>query len=589
MNTSWAGFSLKCRVVAIFLLVLGTFPVSADFTLQLTPQFYPSFAPPAGGGGDAGMPVISADGRYVLFASTANNLVLTTGNSPIPCLTPASLNVYLRDMASNTTTLASVNLAGNGGGNGDSLPVAISTNGQYVLFESAASDLVAGDANNAGDVFVRDLVNGTTFLVSVNTNGVSGNGVSRNSVMTPDGRCVAFVSAANDLVANDTNQIPDIFVRDLLSGTTTLISVGAMATSSSLPAGSSESPAISDNGQFVAFYSTATNLISGLQATGQIYVRDLISGITSWASTNAPAMAYSVIGSSNVISCSLVLSADGNYIAFEVVTNSLTAYSTGGIILRQNVQTGAADLVCTNANVTSGSFETIRSLDMTPDGRFIAFVGNVTGNSPVTNTAIYLWDAQAGTNALVSADRNSGLPGNGICNSPVVSSNGQYIAFVSNGTNLTTNALMNEFHLYLRDAQAGTTWLLDADPNGIGVGVDAMLFPTVSADGQLVAFESFQGNLSPGDRNQNDDVFVFHLDTNWIELASLNDPAFPGSGPTISWPTNSAQTYQVQFKNNLSEDVWQDAVGSITIMGNHGYFTDLVPASTQKFYRAVTY
>ena len=144
------------------------------------------------------------------------------------------LNVFLRDRASNTTTLVSVNLTGTGGGNGDSLPFGISTNGQFALFESAASDLVANDTNNAQDIFVRDLVNGTTTLVSVNTSGSSGNGESRDPVMTPDGRYVAFASAANDLVAGDNNGIPDIFVRDLQSNTTTLVSVGATSTSSLL-------------------------------------------------------------------------------------------------------------------------------------------------------------------------------------------------------------------------------------------------------------------------------------------------------------------------------------------------------------------
>ncbi|HKI68432.1 MAG TPA: S-layer protein, partial [Verrucomicrobiae bacterium] len=130
----------------------------------------------AGGGGLSGFPIVSSDGRYVLFASAANNLTTMSNGAPMPATLISSLNVFVRDRASNTTTLVSVNLAGTGGGNGDSLPVGISTNGQYVLFESVASDLVADDTNNANDVFVRDLVNNTTTLVSANTNGWAGNG-----------------------------------------------------------------------------------------------------------------------------------------------------------------------------------------------------------------------------------------------------------------------------------------------------------------------------------------------------------------------------------------------------------------------------
>ena len=171
---------------------------------------------------------MSADGRFVLFASMANNLALTTNGAPIPSLVPPIMNVYLRDCSSNSITLVSVNLAGTGGGNADSLPAGVSTDGRFALFESGASDLVAGDTNNANDVFVRDLVNNVTLLVSVNTNGVSGNGASHNAVMTPDGSYVAFSSAASDLAAGDTNGIPDIFLRDLQGQSTKLISVGAV-------------------------------------------------------------------------------------------------------------------------------------------------------------------------------------------------------------------------------------------------------------------------------------------------------------------------------------------------------------------------
>ena len=113
------------------------------------------------------MPIVSADGRYVLFASTANNLALMTNDATMTAPTLPTLNVFLRDQASNTTTLVSVNLTGTGGGNGTSMPFGISTNGQFVLFESIASNLIANDTNNAQNIFVRDVVNGTTTLVSV--------------------------------------------------------------------------------------------------------------------------------------------------------------------------------------------------------------------------------------------------------------------------------------------------------------------------------------------------------------------------------------------------------------------------------------
>ena len=97
------------------------------------------------------------------------------------------------------------NVTGTGGGNDDSFPAGVSTNGRYALFESRASDLVPGDTNMAPDIFVRDLVNGSTLWVSVSTNGGAGNRGSRNLMITPDGRCVAFVSDANNLALSDSN------------------------------------------------------------------------------------------------------------------------------------------------------------------------------------------------------------------------------------------------------------------------------------------------------------------------------------------------------------------------------------------------
>ena len=513
-------------VAAVVALI--AFQAPASF-IQLVSQRDSSLPPVAGGGGSSQLPIVSTDGRYVLFASTANNLTVMSNGAPMPILTMPSLNVYLRDRASNTTTLVSVNLAGTGGGNGDSLPVGISTNGQYVLFESAASNLVANDTNNASDVFVRDLVNGTTTLVSVNTNGWSGNGVSRNSTMTPDGRFVAFVSAARDLVSGDTNGIPDIFVRDLQAHTTTLVSVGA--TPNVFLPGSSESPEITPDGRYVAFYSTATNLVAGVTNMGEIYVRDLTAGSTIWASVGAHAIFQSVTGGTNEVSCNFSISANGQFVGFEACTNPPSGPSALGIILRYNVLTGATDLVYSNATALVESFVNIHNLDMTPDGRFIAFVANV-GNNSLTNTAIYLWDAQTGTNTLVSPDQDTAGPANGICDSPVVSTNGRYVAFLCGGTNLVPNPLIGEYHVYLRDVQAGATALVDVDTNGMGSGVNAVTVPSLSDDGSIVAFDAPDGNIVANDRNHDNDIFVRDLTAQTTEMVSDHDPSLPSLTPS---------------------------------------------------------
>jgi Tol biopolymer transport system component len=454
-----------------------------------------SFNSKLGGSGDSGLSIISKDGRYILFASTANSLTLTNNNNSV---LPCRFNVFLRDTVNNTTALVSVNQTGTGGGNGDSFPTGISTNGQFALFESSGSDLVANDTNNASDIFVRDLINGTTALASISANGGYASGASRGSVMTPDGRYVAFVCVASNLVASDANNIPDVFIRDLQTSATTLVSAGAKSTNSTVSGSSSESPEITPDGRYVVFYSTATNLVSGVTTAGEIYVRDLTAGTTIWASTNARALFQSVVGGTNVVSCNYSISDDGQFVAFEAFTNFPSGASTHGIILRYSLQTGLTDIIHTNANEQLLSFELIHNLSMTPDGRFVAFVANIQ-NVPGTNNAIYLWDAQTGTNTLVSVSLDNSTPANGICDSPVISSNGRFVAFVSSGHNLVTNALAGDCHIYLRDLQTGNTQLIDTDTNGVGVGVDSTTVPALSTDGSVVVFDS--ANLLPDNRH----------------------------------------------------------------------------------------
>jgi hypothetical protein len=518
----------KCKIVAVVLLGC-VLPVTAAF-LQLVSQPDPSLLTSAGAGGDSVDAIISPDGRYVLFASTAGNLILNSNGVAIPSLFPAGMNVYLRDRTNGTTQLISVNLSGTGGGNGNSWPQGISTNGQYVLFESVASDLVANDTNNASDVFVRDVLNGTTMAASASLSGGTGNGVSRNPVMTPDGRYVAFVSAATNLVAGDTNQITDVFVRDMQSSNTTLVSVGATSMNSSAFTSSSESPVITPDGRYVAFSSTATNLVPGVTNAGEIYVRDLTTAQTQWASVNARSIAYSLLGTSNVVSYCPSISSDGNFVAFETATNPPSP-NANGLILRQNMLTSGTDIVSTNANVISAPLGDFYPLDMTPDGGFIAFVANVASNPPTMNTAIYLWDAQTGTNTLVSMNRDSGLVSDGICSSPVVSSNGQFVAFTGSGTNLAANSFDGQFHAYIRDQQAGITQLLDGDTNGIGAGVPTMTVPGLSADGRFVVFDCASGNLVPNDRNHAEDVFVRDTVAETTELISVPDPTLSSYTP----------------------------------------------------------
>jgi DDE superfamily endonuclease len=193
---------------------------------------------------------ISADGRYVVFDSYATNLVPRDYNH--------REDVFVHDRVTGMTER--VNVDSNGvEANDDSWGGPISADGRFVAFFSWAGNLVPGDTNNTGDVFLRDRVTGKTELISVDPNGGPGDGPSFFSSISADGRYVAFDSTASNLVRADTNDVGDIFVRDRQLGQTELVSLDSSRNQGN---GGSGFPSISADGAIVAFYSEATNLVS---------------------------------------------------------------------------------------------------------------------------------------------------------------------------------------------------------------------------------------------------------------------------------------------------------------------------------------
>jgi Tol biopolymer transport system component len=570
--------SLLLPGLVLALLLPGGITLELDAqTAQLVSLPDPSQNPAAGGGVDSLVPSLSPDGRYVLFSSAAGNLLNNASSSSRPGPVPVQ-NVFLRDRSNATTTLVSINLPDNVGGNGDSVPVAVSTNGRYALFESSASDLVPGDTNGVNDVFLRDLVAGTTLLVSACANNGPADGASWSSVMTPDGRYVAFVSAADNLVPGDTNGIPDVFVRDMQTGRTTLASVGTTpAGSAGFPTSSSEAPDITPDGRYVVFYSSAGNLVPGMSGTGDIFVRDLAAGTTSWISAGASPVVAGAMGATNAVSYNHAISADGQFIAYESSPWFSTSAAPAGVILRYSLLTGTTDVINTNATVPTAVYQDARSLAMTPDGRFVAFVGNASGTLG-TNTCIYVWDAQSGTTTLASGDLSNAVPPNSTCDWPALDNSGRFVVFLSNATNLVANTLAGDLHLYLRDLLSATTTLVDADTNGLGAGVSLATIPRLSADGRLVAFESAGLNLVPDDRNRSYDVFVRDTAAALTELISVRDPTLPcltPNGPgTFSPLCLSADGRYLAFASEADNLVPGDTNG-----GSDVFVRDLVTST----------
>jgi len=216
------------------------------------------------GSGDLGL-AISADGQFVAFASQASNLVPGDTNLHVCGHGTCGYDVFVRDLKAGATERVSVSSTGVQG-NGPSFHPAISRDGRFVAFASITSTLVPGGSNSFEEVLVRDRQAGTTELASVSSLGVQGNGDSFAPAISQDGRFVAFASAATGLVPGDTNHKGDVLVRDRQAGTTVRVSVsstGAQANGDSGISRDDPGVALSADGQAVAFASDASNLVQG--------------------------------------------------------------------------------------------------------------------------------------------------------------------------------------------------------------------------------------------------------------------------------------------------------------------------------------
>ena len=352
-------------------------------------------------------------------------------------------------------------------------------------------------------------------------------------MITPDGHYVVFVSAANNLVAGDTNGIPDIFVRDLVAQTTTQASVGSAPPTGSTNATVS-SPVITPSGRYVAFFSSARGLTASSPANspGEVYVRDLVANTTIWASTNGMAIVSNLLHFSYMPSYHPRISDDGRYVAFKSGTNILNGTVINPVVVLQYDSTaGTTTVISTNGYPDVSYNDDMYGLEMTPDGRFVAFV---VSNNPVAGLGIRLWDSQAGTDTLVSVCLDGTIPTNSTSCLPVVSPDGRFVAFLSDATNLTGNAVSGGFHVYLRDLQAGTSQLVDMDTNGIGSSDEWGTALGLTSDGRFVTFSSYDGSLVGGDNNNAYDVFVRDVTAGTNELISQRNPGVSQAGNGIS-------------------------------------------------------
>lgn len=385
------------------------------------------------GNNDSSSPSISADGRYIVFTSSANNL--TPGDTNL------STDIYRVDLtgglAQPSVTLVSVNPTGFSG-NGSSRYADISADGRYVAFASDASDLVTADTNARSDVFVRDLVSGTTTRVSVTASGLQADSHSEQPSISRDGRYVAFRSLANNLVPGDTNGQWDVFVKDRSTGT---ISRASVANDGSQASGwGSFWAQISGDGNSVLFSTLASNIVaSDTNNTDDTFVRDLVAGTTQRVSVDSSGGQIADGGMGGG------MSADGRYVTFwskGAVVPGVPAHAYNFQVYRIDRTTGSVVLASAATDGTAGNRSSSHGMEgghgeVSDDGRYVVFQSNATNlvASPPSQTGAYVRDTVEERTTLVSA-ADDGTPANNQSEDVAISGNAAVIAFASTATNL---------------------------------------------------------------------------------------------------------------------------------------------------------
>lgn len=377
----------------------------------------------AQGNGASSAPSLSDDGRLVAFVSGASNLVAGDTNG--------RQDVFVRDRVSRAVTRVSVGAGGAQAG-GDSSSPQISGNGRYVVFDSVASELVAGDTNAVSDVFVRDLQAGTTTRVSVGADGAQGNAASRGARISADGSVVAFTSAASDLVAGDTNAVDDVFVHS--AGGTVRVSVGSDGTQADLL---SEVRALSGDGRVVGFLSSARSLSCGGAGTDCTFVHELSGGRTERTSYTSQEAQRTFLDA---------LSLDGRYVGLET-----HGYGTRTIpYTRLTVLDRSTGTVRTVAQPTDTVYSPGERLDssglrLSADGQSAVYSTVSTTGYLQDQNGVYLDRGGVLTKVSRSSD---GADVSGLSNMPAISGNGLVVAYASSATTLVpgdTNAVTDVF------------------------------------------------------------------------------------------------------------------------------------------------
>jgi len=402
--------------------------------------------------GHSNLPAISADGMAVAFVSYASNLVPGDGNS--------RRDIFVWDKSSDTISRVSLSTSGVQSGY-ESLNPAISGDGRFVGFDSRAPNFVVGDTNASSDVFLRDRLTNVTTRISVSASGVQGEAGSTNPSISGDGRYIAFESDANNLVSGDLGS-HDIFVKDRVTGTVRLISL----TWDGKPANfRCEKPNISNDGRFVAFISSATNLVPiDTNNKQDVFLVDtLLNTITR----------VSVAGDgseANDNSIGVSLSSDGSRIAFVSYANNLVPDDTNACAdaFVKDIPTGQV----TRASVSETGMQLDRStfsLSLSASGTYLVFWYD--------STKTFLRDLRLNSTSPLSVKLN-GTTATGI--EPAISGDGRYAAFASYDPDIVTGDVIGREDIFVKQLLPAVLVGVKVQPTSIKGGLVASGLVTFS-------------------------------------------------------------------------------------------------------------
>lgn len=393
-------------------------------------------------------------------------------------------------------------------GNGYSHAPALSGNGRFVVFLSESTNLVPGDLNHYQDVFLFDRLTNRVELISVSTSGEQGNEEPSRPSMSPDGRYVVFSSKATNLVNHDINLVQDVFLRDRLTGVTELISLtdtGGQGNKDSF----TRRPAISADGRYVVFYSQADNLTDDEDVLGyfDIYLRDRVLKTTvrlteGWNGDEAD-------GDSQYPT----ISADGLWVAFySSATNLVKADTNGKIdVFLYSLESGETQRVSVSSSGEQGNDDSDLAA-ISGDGQYVAFF-SLASNLVISDTNeasdIFVHALASGETMRISVD-SLGSQAEGDSDVPAISADGRYVTFYSYAENLAADDDNGYEDVFRHDRLTGETMRVSVGVFG-EQGNNSSMCSAISGDGQVAAFYSFATNLVPEDTNNQVDVFVRDL------------------------------------------------------------------------------